>query len=253
MNCDEARDLVQPYIDNELDVHVTLAVRDHVESCPACGRLLSLYLKQDSLLQETARADSIDTSALRKRITTMIAREAPRPRPGLARRMFRQPWFRVAAGVVLSVSIASYFLWFNQSGADLTLCAAAASDHADHCAVDSKVNAITDPQELAILARGFGIENGVPDLSRFGFGSPRGRTCRVGAAKYLHLVYYGAGQEPLSVFVRSNHTGPESSDLTLSHQLGYQVAIATAAEVELVVVTSLDEKNASEIARAIHS
>ena len=247
MNCDEARDLIQLYMDNELDARTTLRVRDHLESCKGCGGLLDAYVRQDSLLREEAKRDLVSSEALRKRVIETIALESARP----ANRWLRRTWLRVAAIAIVVGSVCVYLLRPDIFSPGATVCALAATDHANHCSPDARWRGITDEQELSALARSYGLTAGVPDLSDFGFTQPCGWLCKLRDSNYLHVVYYTAGQESLSLFARSNASTPGDLDLVLREQRGYRVAIASGSGREMLVVTARDEKSASEITRAV--
>jgi hypothetical protein len=38
MNCSEARNLIEPYLDSELDIRTSLELREHVRACVECGQ-----------------------------------------------------------------------------------------------------------------------------------------------------------------------------------------------------------------------
>ncbi|HEU4386473.1 MAG TPA: zf-HC2 domain-containing protein [Blastocatellia bacterium] len=245
MNCDEANDLIQLYMDNELDAQTTLRVRDHLDLCHGCSGLLDAYVRQDSLLREEAGREPVTSDRLRKSVIDTLERESARP---------GKQWrslLRAAAVVVVLGSVLVYLLMPDILTPGATVCALAASDHAGHCSLDARWKGITDEQELAVLARSYGLAAGVPDLSNFGFKQPCGRLCRLRDSNYLHIVYYATGQESLSLFARGSASAAGDLDLILREQLGYRVVIATGSSREMLIVTSRDEKAATDIARTV--
>jgi len=44
MNCGETKELIQLYLDNELDARSALAVQQYLDSCPPCSRQLNAFL-----------------------------------------------------------------------------------------------------------------------------------------------------------------------------------------------------------------
>jgi hypothetical protein len=245
MNCDETSELIQLYMDNELDARSTLRVRDHLEICPRCAGLLDAYVRQDSLLREEAKREIVSSEALRRSVIETIGSESVRP----AKRWFRRSWLRAAAIAIVLGPALLYLFTPDIFLPGASVCALAASDHANHCSLESRWKGITDEQELSALAWSYGLAGGVPDLSNLGFGQPCGRICRLHDSRYLHIVYYTSGEEPLSVFARSSDSAPRDLDLILRVQRGYSVAIASGSGRELLVVTSRDENSAQVIAR----
>jgi len=248
MSCREVKEIIQLYMDNELDARSTLEVQRHIESCPGCSHLLETYLKQDQALKQSARSEMIDSNRVRENILAAIAKETRRPKIG----WLLPAWKRVAVIAILAVS--ATFLFF-QSGWLLdikeSVYAAVAADHADHCSIEAVMGAITDSQELNRLAAAYGKMGATPDLSRFGYVNPRGRTCKVDGIEFLHLVYYNQDKQPLSLFVRPHASDLIANELTVIQKDNYEVASISRSGVDLLIVSSLDEKLAEEITRAV--
>lgn len=252
MKCDDARELIQLYVDSELDARSTLRVRDHIESCSGCGRMVDAYVRQDALLREGAKREFLPADGVRARILAAIEKDSTGSGQGRLVRALRRPWFKAAAVVLVIAPVVLYFL---SGGIGVlppvaTVCAAAASDHADHCSPESGWKAVTNEQELAAIAWSYGLSSGLPDLLEFGFRTPRGRVCKVGDSRYLHIVYYTPDREPLSLFVRSTDSNG-NPNIILREQRGYRVVITTGSGRELLVVTSRDDKEASAIAQSV--
>jgi len=51
MNCEECRELIDPYIDNELDVSATILLKSHLRECPQCRPLLESRKALQTLLK----------------------------------------------------------------------------------------------------------------------------------------------------------------------------------------------------------
>jgi anti-sigma factor RsiW len=254
MNCDEVREIIQLYMDNELASRDTLNVQKHIESCSACSHILETFLNQDRLLREQSRADQADSRVLREMIVDAIRGETSRPMRRLSTRALwsAQPvWSRVAA--ILVLAIAGGLLLGKAGlvpGIKENVYAAVALDHADHCSIDSKLPAVTDVEELNRLSRTFGKLDRTPDLSALGYRNVRGRTCKAHGAEFLHLVYYGSDQPPLSVFLRPHSAGLMGDGLSVVQEKEFQVTSVSKSGVDLFVVTSIDGR-AAEIARTI--
>jgi anti-sigma factor RsiW len=97
MTCDEARALIDPYIDGELEPAVVQLLTAHADGCSACthqiteARALSRAIRKD--LPALAAPD-----ALRSRVVDAIRTPAlARPREFSAPRFSRRPWLAAAA------------------------------------------------------------------------------------------------------------------------------------------------------------
>lgn len=249
MGCSEVKDLIQLYLDDELDARDTLNVQRHLESCSACSHLLDGFMEQDRLLKEAARAAAIDSRSVRLKILSVIRNEAEQSR---SRWVVPVAWRRVAAIVALAAVTGLLLLRGGfLPGINENVYAAVASDHADHCSIDSRVGATTDRQELDRLSTTYGKLDRTPDLSAFGYEDPFGRTCKVSGTVFLHLVYHRSDRQALSLFVRAHSSGLVADGLTDLQQAGYKMASLSKSGIDLLVVTSLDDEQTSAIAQTI--
>src|SRR5215510_5883518 len=248
MNCDEAKELVQLYLDRELDARGALDVQRHLGTCSQCSRLLDMLMEQDQLLRHAACSEGANSRAVHDNILGAIRRHSPTA----GNRWIVLPlWKRVAAVAAVIIIVALLLLGRLLLPGTADVYAAVASDHADHCSVDSVMGAITDSEKLAGLSVTYGGINAPPDLSAFGYREPRGRVCKVNAAEFLHLVYYSAQWPPLSLFVRPHSPNLIADGLTSSTSKGYEVVSVSESGVDVLIVSSLDNKQTSAIARAV--
>lgn len=251
MNCGEVKELVQLYLDDELDTRGTLGVQQHLETCPACERLFEALLQQDQLLKAAARAEAVDSNRVRASVLAAL-KEQPQPSQTIARWWVLPRWQRLAAAVVLAVAATLFALrggWM--PGVNEAVYAAVAADHAAHCAADVTMGAITEPAELNRLAATFGKLSGAPDLSAFGYGQPRARVCQINQIEFLHLVYYHATQPPLSIFVRPHMPRLIGAQLTSLQRDSYSVTSVVQGGVDLLLVAALDKRQTTAITRAL--
>ena len=249
MSCSEVTELIQLYLDDELDARDTLNVQRHLESCSACSHVLDGFMEQDRLLKEAARAAATDSCSVRLKILSAIRRETQASR---SRWVVPVAWRRVAAIVALATVTGLLLLKGGfLPGINENVYAAIASDHADHCSIGSRVGATTDRQELDRLSATYGKLNSTPDLSAFGYVDPFGRTCKVSGTVFLHLVYHRPDRQALSVFVRAHSSGLVADDLTNLQQAGYKMTSLSKSGIDLLVVTSLGDQEAAVIAQTI--
>ncbi|MEW6125507.1 MAG: DUF3379 family protein [Acidobacteriota bacterium] len=253
MNCAEARELIQLYLDDELSSRDALVVQQHLDACSACASLLDYFSKQDAALRASAKLEPANNELLAARIRLSIRKETAAPRKRL--------WWsvsgrhatlrRVAALVIVAVVIAFFLL--RGTPINDKVYADAVLDHADHCAIARLSKAVSDPNELNRLVEVNSALTAIPDLSTFGYANPRAVICRIGNKKVLHLVYQSDHQQPLSLFMRMRDERLVGDDLVTMNKEGYRVASVSKAGTDLLVVASLDEKQTAAIANAVAS
>ncbi|MCI0389547.1 MAG: anti-sigma factor [Acidobacteria bacterium] len=263
MNCGEVKELIQLYLDNELDARSTLVVQQHLESCSACSRQLNALLVQDQKLKQAARAEIVDSTRVRAEILNAIAQEIQEERPRQIKRTVnwspagwikRSSWQSIAAATVLALAAILLALRGGMMpGVDEAVYAAVAADHAAHCSADVMMGAVTDLDELRRLVTTSAKLMAVPDLSAFGYGNPRGRLCQVNEVEFLHLVYYHASQPPISLFLRPHDSNLIRERLTALHSGSFNVVSVSQAGIDLLVVSSLAEEQTSSLTLAVAS
>ncbi|MGE0129005.1 MAG: anti-sigma factor [Blastocatellales bacterium] len=260
MNCGETKELIQLYMDNELDARSTLAVQRHLDSCSACSRQLDTLLLQDRTLKQAARAEIVDSARVRAAILGAIAQETQAEAPRRTRNWIPARWLKMTAwqrlaAVAVLVLVATFLAlrvgWM--PGVNEAVYAAVAADHAAHCSPDVMMGAVIDPGELRQLVTTSVKVKAVPDLSAFGYGDPRGRVCKVSEVEFLHLVYYHASLPPISLFLRPHNSNLITERLTALHSGSFNVVSVSQTGVDLLIVSSLSEEQTSSITRAIAS
>ncbi len=255
MNCSEARELIQLYIDNELDARNTLEAQQHLEACPSCGSLLAYFTRQDQMLKQLAGAEAHDHARLRENILGAIRQQsAVSPDRPDARRMnglrswLQRPAFRRIAAVFVIAIAAAFFLL--RGGINEKVYADVVADHAHHCTLDRLSRAISDPAQIDKLCADYGRLEKVPDLSPYGFSDVRAKICMANKVKLLHLIYQNEEQKPLSIFIRLRDTEMIADELVLLNRKGYEIASFSKAGVDWFVV-SPDEKQTSTMAETL--
>ncbi len=103
MKCHEARKLIAPYLDSELDTKTSLEVAEHLGACGECSRFFAAEEKLDERIQSALRQGG-RTPSLWAQTEARI--EASAPRRSLRRRMWRLAGAFAAAAVVVAGIIA---------------------------------------------------------------------------------------------------------------------------------------------------
>ena len=155
MNCEEAKELIQLYLDDELDARSTLSIQQHLKSCTACSNSFRSFATQDQRLKQAANEEALDSSRLRERILDSIKHQTPRSRS--YPRWLTHPAIRRAAATVALLLVVSFLLL--RGGlfphVDQQVYAAAASDHI-RCTTGARMGEIADADELNRLAARLG-------------------------------------------------------------------------------------------------
>lgn len=103
MNCPEAKTLLHPFIDGELDLVRTLEIERHQESCPECGRAVAgLQSLRATLKREELRFPA--PASLRRDIRAALRAESG-PAPKGTRSIFRWLAFATPAVAVLALAL----------------------------------------------------------------------------------------------------------------------------------------------------
>jgi anti-sigma factor RsiW len=113
VKCASARDLIESYLDDELDPSVQTGIRDHLISCLSCAEI---HVRLRELRMDIrTQAPYYDPPAyLQRRVQNSLAQVAKtEAKPGSAdrRSVFRQ-WVAIAASILLVFSLALNFILF---------------------------------------------------------------------------------------------------------------------------------------------
>ena len=261
MNCSEAKELIQLYLDNELDARNTLEAQQHLDACPSCTSLLNYFIKQDQTLKQFAKSETDDHAKLRENILGSIGNPSVTSRPAQTngqiywmQSWLRSPAFRRIAAVLVIVIVAAFFFLRGSPFINEKVYADVVEDHSDHCTLDrlDKLSkTVVDIAQIDKLCAENGKFNKTPDLTAFGFANIRAKVCRINGVRILHLVFQSENQKPLSVFMCLHDTKMIADELVMLKREGFEVASLSKAGVDLFVVSSLDEKQTSAIAKTL--
>ena len=118
MNCDETRDLMHGYLDNEIDLVRAVEIEKHLEGCAECKALYSQGTAMQSAIRERA-SYYVAPKYLEARIRAAL------PKPGKKAIVFRQPnlnWLGFGASMAFAVVVTwSVALHFNATTEDQRL------------------------------------------------------------------------------------------------------------------------------------
>jgi len=103
MNCDDLRTLATAYLDDELDVAHSRELEQHIQTCPACARMVENHRRLRSSIQAGGlRFDP--PSSFDRRLDAVLRPAAKTPERA---RSARWPWVAIAAGIILAIVFVS--------------------------------------------------------------------------------------------------------------------------------------------------
>jgi hypothetical protein len=248
MTCREVKELIYLYMDSELDARGTLEVQRHVDTCGVCARGLENMIEQDRALRDAARSEVVDSAKLRHLIMEEVKK---RPRMAFSTVPRLAGWKRAAAIAAMVVGAIAIVLAVGILGGRVPkVYADAVDDHVDHCSID-RIGDATDPDMLKGGAQQYCGVTVLPDISQYGFSDPHGRLCELAGEVFLHLVYFDDKKQPVSVFMSTHSSKDIASSMRLRELSGYTIASIDSSGVDLMVLTTLDQRRTRQISEAI--
>ncbi len=253
MNCVDARELIQLYMDDELSSREALDVQHHIDSCSACASLLSYFTRQDETLRLYARSETSDYNGLREQIVKDIRNQsAATPNRGWWLGLTQSPVLRRVAAVLIVALVIGFFLL--RGSINPKVYADAVEDHSDHCTLDKLDSyrvTVRDLNKLNELAVNNSKLAKMPDLSAFGYANPRAVMCTLNGKRLLHLVFQSDEHKPLSVFMGLHDKKIIEDEMTTLTRGECNIASMSKDGTDLLVVSFLDESKTVTIAKAI--
>lgn len=113
MNCENCKNLISPFLDNELDERRAADMRSHLGICADCQRMCEEFtaILDASASESSAELMPPNSQALWCRINNIIESEAKPPQPAEAKpqrgRFFHLSWAQLAAALVCIALISS--------------------------------------------------------------------------------------------------------------------------------------------------
>ena len=107
MTCASARELIESYLDDELEPGAKAEVQDHLSTCSSCAETYArLHELQINIRSQAPRYDA--PAELRRNVQAALAQAAnsERKRDSVTRRSVPWQWIAVAATALLAVSLA---------------------------------------------------------------------------------------------------------------------------------------------------
>jgi anti-sigma factor (TIGR02949 family) len=245
MDCKTAQNLLEAYLDNELDRATARELETHADACADCsatlGRLdeLRRALREPELrfrappqLRERIRATSVNTAA-----------HSPSRLPA---------WTRIAAACVLAfgAGASSIYMWNSTHAAHEDLAHDLFAAHWRALAATSPVDVISSDRHTVKpwFAGKVAQAPLVRDFVEHGFSLAGGRIDYVGSARVPVLVYRH-GQHLIDVFVLPSPVALPST----TQREGYALNATTLGEQPAAIVSDMDAAERARFADLLSS
>ena len=240
MNCKEVIDLMDGYLDGELDPVTNQTVEQHLRDCPNCDRA---YKAHGSLMRAIGGASPYHKApaGLRERIQFSLREEvAEQPMRDLsqpARRAYRRPqagaktvlvgtpwnWLALAAAIVVAAIITFNFVPRLRPGADQLLATQLIASHVRSLMANHLTDVASSDQHTVKpwLDTKLDFAPAVPDLSNKGFPLVGGRLDYLDNRPVAALIYQRR-KHFINLFVWPIESNAAKATKTMSRQ-GYQL------------------------------
>lgn len=103
MNCDEVRNLLDAYVDNELDLVTALSVEHHLQTCASCQQVYENRLTLRTALSAEALYFHTPARVQQRVLASLRETDRQAPRFPIANWLLTRPWINAAS--VLSVAV----------------------------------------------------------------------------------------------------------------------------------------------------
>ena len=252
-DCHRTEQLLESYVDNELDAVVTQAISEHLEVCAACNRKMEDIRAQNELVSRAVKSGQADNSTLRASIeAATIAKHQQLFQWSMPR---VQVWATVAALTVLIAFISILYLPRFLRPYTSSLFKAAADNHIT-CIREAEAPdwARTQPEIIQVEESFIGRDRHVPMMTVDGYQLVRARVCMLNGETFLHLVYENDAGREASLFVGRNKENVfgdravtlDGKTIQMVHVSDLNV-VSTQASNNLVIVAAQEEKIANTL------
>jgi anti-sigma factor RsiW len=245
MNCQEAKNLIQPYGDGELDATHSLAVENHLRGCAGCAAVQRQQEALKSALHSNAMLFKMP-AALRKTIVTEL-RQTVESEP---RSPFWTAWLFPIGGTAIAFLLLGFFLagGLGRSPAN-PLVAELASDHVRSLMPGHLMDVVsTDQHTVKPWFDGkLDFAPPVKDLAAAGFPLTGGRLDYIGGHSAAALVYMRQ-KHIINLFIWPVGTAERAPGDAVTIN-GYHLINWTGGGMTFWAVSDLNEKELGQFAR----
>ena len=234
MNCDEARQFLDAYVDGELEITRQLELETHLAGCPDCQQAAEEIAKFSSFVRMEMEVYKAPRE-LRSKVRTSLRKESE---PKLAWFFeYRRPIAYAVAVTVLGFTLATVWLTFSRSR-DQDLIAEAISDHARSLMVSHLVDCrSSDWQTVRLWFNGkLDYSPPVVDLEQAGYPLVGGRI-DILEKRPVAAIVYQRGKQIINVFVWPATT--RKIDIDVRSERGYQFCGGNQAGLNYLCISEI--------------
>lgn len=253
MNCAHARQMLDAYIDNELDAATSAQMSQHLAECPAC---MTAQAERDALrLQVRAHAPYFEApAALRTHVETFTGAAALRAAPSVAQAK-RPSWF--AAGALASAAALAGLLsglWFARPPADDPLREHVVASHIASLA-DSKLLIDVAASDQHVIKPWFqgkiDFAPAVPDFAAEGFKLAGARLDHI-ADRQAAAIVYRVRNHVINVFVWRAKNNETSAPTTFVER-GFGVTTWTRGGLRYAAISDVETRDLQRFATLMNT
>ncbi|MFY9555399.1 MAG: anti-sigma factor [Blastocatellia bacterium] len=246
MNCEETQQLVDAYVDRELDLVKALELERHLSECGACSK------RHASLLALRSAVSSVyhtPPASLQTRVTSEIRKDSKGGAMAHVPRFMPWRWIRVAASVALLLVVSwSVFRFSARPSVDEVLAREVVSSHVRSLMVDHIADVPSSDQHTVKpwFAGKLDFSPPVINLDEQGFALVGGRLEYIDSRAAAALVYQ-RNKHVINLFIWP----ADESDRSMQTETrqGYNVIHWCQADMSYWAVSDLNESELREFAQ----
>ena len=251
MSCARTRQLLDAWVDDELDLATANELASHVEQCPACAALRAERVQ----LRDAIRA-ALPREAAPPAFAASVRRALARESAAFEERRRGPSWWQAAviASATAGAGALAVFIGLHAPGVEAPRTQAVASHVAAMAVAEGRAErlvqvAASDRHVVKPWFQGkVDFAPPVPDLSAEGFALVGARLDRIGDRQAAVLVYR-IRNHPIDVFVWRAHSD-DAAPVQLAVERGFSVATWAQQGLRFAAVSDVDARDLERFARA---
>jgi anti-sigma factor RsiW len=250
MNCEQAKRLIQPYADGELDAASILELESHLRECPACAQM-RLDLRG---LQKAIRQDALFYAAPKQLRQSLAAELCARAGAPPTRKFWSWHWWSAAAtGAAVACVVIFLTGDLDRPPAQQLLAQAVVSSHIRSLMANHALDVIsTDQHTVKPWFNGkLDFSPPVKDLSAAGFPLIGGRLDYLDSHAVAALVFQ-RHQHIINLFIWPVHES-DAKPFAVAPIQGYHSIHWSAAGMTFWAVSDLNQKELMEFVQTFES
>jgi anti-sigma factor RsiW len=250
MNCKDAQNLINGYVDGELDLVRNLEIEDHIQDCALCAR----GYKNHQVLRNAIKTGSLYFKApedLQRRIQLSLLKEA---KAGAVPRLLPKWWFNIAAPMAAAAVVVLALVPFLRGpSADDLLAREVVSSHVRSLMASHLADVPSSDQHTVKpwFAGKLNFSPPVEDLAKQGFPLIGGRLDYLEDRPVAALIYQ-RNKHFINLFVWPSESSSEVGTKTVSRQ-GYNLSHWTRSGMMYWAASDLNSAELQEFVELVQN